>query len=141
MGMLKDKDKAEITKILADLESDVRLVMFTQANECQYCQMTHDLMTELAELAPRLTLEVHDFVGEAELASRYGIDKIPAVAVVGARDYGVRFYGIPAGYEFASLLEAITDVAADDPGLPPEILDSLAKVDQPVRMQVMVTPT
>ena len=32
----------------------------------------------------------------------------PAIAVIGAQDYGVRFFGIPSGYEFMSLLDSIT---------------------------------
>ncbi len=69
------------------------------------------------------------------------MDKIPAVAVVGAEDYGVRFYGIPSGYEFTSLLHAIKSVAAGKPELSEETLQALAEIAEPVHMQVFVTPT
>lgn len=50
-----------------------------------------------------------DFVAQAAEARVLGVDKIPAVAVPGAgrNDYGIRFYGVAAGYEFVSLLESI----------------------------------
>jgi glutaredoxin-like protein len=70
-----------------------------------------------------------------------GIDKIPAIAIIGAEDYGVRFYGIPSGYEFTSLLLAIKAVAAGKPELSEEGLQALAELTEPIHMQVFVTPT
>jgi len=70
-----------------------------------------------------------------------GVDKIPAIAVVGAENYGVRFYGIPSGYEFTSLLHATRMVAAGKPELSEEGMQALAEVTEPVHMQVFVTPT
>jgi len=70
-----------------------------------------------------------------------GVDKIPAIALIGQEDYGVRFYGIPSGYEFASLLHAIRAVAAGKPELSEETLNALAEVTQSVHIQVFVTPT
>jgi glutaredoxin-like protein len=70
-----------------------------------------------------------------------GVDKIPAIAIIGAEDYGVRFYGIPSGYEFTSLLHAIRMVAAGKPELTEETMKALAEVTEPVHLQVFVTPT
>ena len=142
MSLISEKDAEFLRGDFEEkLTSPVKLVMFTQEMECQFCAETRQIAEEIAGLSDSISVEVHDFVGESELAASLGIDKIPAIAVQGAQDHGIRFYGIPAGYEFASLLEAIKDVAAGDSGLPAEILSDLAKVDKPVRMQVMVTPT
>ena len=141
MGIIKEKDQAQVKALLAGLAGDVQLVMFTQEVECQFCQLTRELVEELAALSDRLTAEVHDFVAEAELAASLGIDKIPAIAVVGAKDYGIRFYGIPAGYEFTSLVEAILDVGRGAPELPDAVLADVAKIDAPVHLQAMITPT
>ncbi len=141
MSMIKDSDKVEIRKILAALENDVKIVFFTQEHECQYCMHTRELLQELAELSDRLHLEIYDFVKDADRVKKYGIDKIPAIVLEGDRDYGIRFYGIPAGYEFSTLLEDILDVGRRNPGLDSKILAELAKVDKPVHMQAMVSPT
>jgi glutaredoxin-like protein len=69
------------------------------------------------------------------------VDKIPAVAVVGDQDYGIRFYGIPSGYEFTSLLEAIRIAAAGESDLSQETVEFLSSLSEPVHMQVFVTPT
>ena len=142
MPLLSEEVKQNVEEQLADLESPVRLVMFTQAFECQYCAETRELVEEVAGLSDQIEAEIYDFVDDAELAEEYSIDKIPAVAVMGeGDDYGIRFYGIPSGYEFTSLLEAIRRVASGDAGLTDETQDVLSALNDPIHLQVFVTPT
>jgi glutaredoxin-like protein len=145
MPLLDDKIKAEVQKTFAAITNPVKLVMFTQEQDamvpCQFCAETRQLIDELAALSDQLTAEVHDFTAEAELAEQYKIDKIPAVAVVGAKDYGVRFYGIPSGYEFGTLVQGIINVSTGESGLAEPSKTQLAKLDKPVHIQVLVTPT
>lgn len=141
MGALKEKDREKVTTIFKGIERDVTIVMFTQEMECQHCEMTRMMLEELSGLSDKLYLEVHDFVAEADLAKKYGIDKIPATALIGDRDYGIRFYGVPAGYEFNVLVEDIVNVGKRNPGLTKEVMTELAKVDRPVHMQVLISPT
>jgi alkyl hydroperoxide reductase subunit AhpF len=141
MSVIDDKTRAAVRTELRDLPRAVKLLMFTQDVECDYCSVTRELVEELAGLSDQVTAEIHDFVAEAELAAQYGVDKIPAVLVLADEDPGIRFFGIPAGYEFASLLAAIRDVSRGDPALPGVVMEDVAKVDQPVHLQVMVTPT
>ena len=141
MGVLKEKDREKLTQVFKEIEKDVKIVMFTQEMECPHCEMTRMMLEEISGLSDRLSLEVHDFVAEADLAKKYGVDKIPAIMLVGDRDYGIRFYGVPAGYEFAALVEDIKDVGGRDPGLSKEVMAELAKVDKPVHMQVLISPT
>jgi len=141
MGVLKDKDKNALIKVFGELRGQVKLVMFTQEVECEYCQLTREMVEEIAALSDKISVEVHDFVQDASRAKDFGVDKIPAVIVMGDKDYGIRFYGIPAGYEFSTLIETILDVSRGEHGLPQSMVNEIAKVDQPVRMQVMITPT
>ncbi|MGB9776874.1 MAG: protein disulfide oxidoreductase [Anaerolineae bacterium] len=141
MPLLNDEIRQEVSKILADLPGPVRLVMFTQEFECEYCTETRQLVEEIAELSDRITAEIYDFQADRAKAEELGIDKIPAIAVIGAQDYGVRFYGIPSGYEFTSFLHAIQSVAAGKPELSDATLRVLAGVQKPVHIQVFVTPT
>jgi len=142
MPLLNEDVKQQVREQLAGLESPVRLVMFTQEFECDFCAETRQLVQEVAGLSDQLEAEIYDFVEDEEQAEDYGIDKIPAVAVVGEEDdYGIRFYGIPSGYEFTSLLEAIRRVATGDAGLTGETLRFLSQLSDPVHLQVFVTPT
>ncbi len=141
MGMLEGEVRDEVVKFLEGMEGAVRLVMFTQKFECEYCKETHELVQEIAALSDKITAEIFDFEADRAKADELGIDKIPAIAVIGAEDYGVRLYGIPAGYEFTSLLYALRAVAAGRPELSADALARLAQVNQPVHLQVFVTPT
>ncbi len=141
MALLKDGDRRKVAEYFGAIEHPVRIVMFTQSMECDYCQMTRELLQELGALNSFITLEILDFVSDADQAEAFGVDKIPATLILGDKDYGIRFYGVPAGYEFMSLVEAIVDVGKRDHGLPDAILAQLERVDRPVRMQAMVSPT
>ena len=141
MGALKEKDKEKVVNILKGIEKDVKIVMFTQEMECPRCEMTRLMLEEVSGLSDKLSLEVHDFVADADLAKKYGVDKIPATTLFGDKDYGIRFYGVPAGYEFNVLIEDIMDAGKRNPGLSKEVMTELAKIDQPVHMQVLISPT
>jgi glutaredoxin-like protein len=141
MPLLNEEIKEQVKQELSNLAGPVRLVMFTQEFECDFCAETRQLVEEVADLSDQLTAEVYDFVTDEKKAKELDIDKIPAIAIIGAEDYGVRYYGIPSGYEFASLLHAIQSVAAGEAGLSEEGLQTLAALTEPVHMQVFVTPT
>ena len=141
MAMLKEKDREKVINAFKKIEKDVTIIMFTQEMECPHCEMTRVLLEEVSGLSDKLSLEMHDFVAEADLAKRYKVDKIPAIVLSGDKDYGIRFYGVPAGYEFTVLIEDIMDVGKRNPGLSKEVMTELARVDQPVHIQVLVSPT
>ena len=141
MPLLNKEIAEQVKQELADLAGPARLVVFTQEFECEFCAETRQLVEEVAQLSDQLTAEVYNFVTDKEKAEELGIDKIPAIAIIGAKDYGVRFYGIPSGYEFTSLLHAIRAVAAGEPELSEEAMQALAEVTEPVHIQVFVTPT
>ena len=141
MPLFSEEIAGHVKEELANLAGPVRLVMFTQEAECEFCTETRQLVEELAQLSDQLTAEVYDFVADQEKVQEFGIDKIPAIAVVGKEDYGVRFYGIPSGYEFASLLHTIRAVAAGKPELSEETVKMLSALTTPVHLQVFVTPT
>ena len=75
------------------------------------------------------------------LLKEAGIDKIPAIAIIGERDYGIRFFGVPGGYEFTTFIKDIISVSKREHGLSNAIATELKKVDKPVHLQVLVSPT
>jgi len=139
--MIDDKTKKELKSILAGLKEPVRLVFFTQEMACETCRQQEQLLQTVAALSDKLTLDVHDLVKDSKKAREYGINKVPGTAVVGRKDYGIRFYGVTAGYEFGSLVEAIRMVSRGTSGLGKEIEDILTLIDVPVHLEVMVTLT
>jgi glutaredoxin-like protein len=144
MALLNQNDAKIVGEKLSGLPGSVKLALFTRELECDYCDQTRELVEELAALsAGKLTVEVYDLVKDAAKAQGLGIDKAPALAVLGAdgEDRGLRFFGIPAGYEFASLLESLDLVARGDSGLAPAVREKLRSLKEPLALQVFVTPT
>lgn len=141
MGFLSEKDKKAVQQRLEALVNPVKVIYFTQELECNYCRETRTLLQELAELSDKIEYQVFNFQTDKKIVEQYGIDKIPATVIAGAKDYGIRFYGIPSGYEFASLLEAILMVSKGQSELSEATRKQLGAIDQEVHIQVFVTPT
>jgi len=134
----KDLLRSDFQEKLVD---PVKIVMFTQEIECQYCEQTRMLVQELAPLNDKIMVQILDFVKDAAIAKEYGIDKIPAIAILGKKDYGVRIYGIPYGYELQTLVEAIVTVSKGTTDLSENTKSILKEVKSPVHIQVFVSLT
>ena len=145
MSLLNEEIQSQLKDEFAGLTGQVKLVLFTQEMECQYCTETRSLAEEVAGLSDKIDVEVYDFVKDSEIVETYGIDKIPAMAIVKGgkepKDYGIRLYGIPSGYEFSTLIEDIAMVSTGESGLDQETKDELASLTSPLHFQVFVTPT
>jgi glutaredoxin-like protein len=115
--------------------------MFTQEMECKFCVETKQLMIELAALNDKINVEVHDFVADADLAKEYGVDRIPALVIMGEKDYGIRFYGLPYGYEFQTLLDDLKTVSSRTTDLLEETKAKLHEIKTPVTIRVFTTLT
>ncbi|MHB9145328.1 MAG: hypothetical protein ACYC5Y_08350 [Symbiobacteriia bacterium] len=140
IAILSQRDADKIKQALDGLAAPVRLFFFT-GEDCETCDDSRALFTEVAALSSNLKLEEH-VIGSA-VASQFSVDKVPAVILTGedGKDTGIRFYGIPAGYEFATFLEDLSDVAGGKTRLSEETRAALAGITKPVRIQVFVTPT
>jgi glutaredoxin-like protein len=147
MSLISEKDAEQLRgQFETELVNPVKLINFTQAVECQFCAETRQIVEEIAALSDKISAEIYDFVTDKAAAEMYDIDKIPAIALVrveegGDRDYGIRFYGIPSGYEFTSIIEDIFDVSKGDSGLQPKSKEAVAGITESVHFQVFVTPT
>lgn len=141
MGLLQESDLADVRERFAELTHPVKLLHFTQELNLQYGREAKQLLDELTEVSEKVTLETYNFVTDEEKVAEYGIDKVPATVIRNEKDYGIRFYGMPAGYEFSTLLDAILLVSQGDSGLKPDSREKLAKLTKPLHLEVFTTPT
>ncbi len=138
----KDVEETISKRFEQELKNPVKLVFFTQEMECPFCVQTRQLLEAVANLSDKIGLEIYDFVNDKEKADQLGIDKIPGLAIINEQDYGIRFFGIPSGYEFQTLIEGISLVSSGDSTLPTKAVEALAKAaTKPVKIQIMVIPT
>ncbi len=141
MAHLDTKMKKELEEIFKGLKKEVTLKFFTQEFECRFCSTTHALVKEISELSDKIKLQIFEFIKDKVEADKYGVDKIPAIVVMDNKDYGIKFYGIPSGYEFGSIIEAIKLVSTGESPLQTETKKFLDNLEKDVHLQVFVTPT
>ena len=141
MTMLSERDREAVRKRLQGLAKPVQLVNFTQQLECQFCRETRTLLEEVSALSDKVSLEVYNFQTDRNKRDEFGVDKIPATLIMSDQDHGIRYYGIPSGYEFASLLDTMLLVSQGDSGLSAATRRRLAEVAKPLHLEVFVTPT
>ncbi|MBI4166179.1 MAG: hypothetical protein HY508_10650 [Acidobacteria bacterium] len=141
MGLIGDAEGQEIRARLSEMVHPVRLIHFTQELNLEYGHEAKQLVEELGGLSDKLSTEVYNFLLDKDRVAEYGIDKVPATVIRNGKDYGIRFYGIPAGYEFSTILDTILAVSKNDSGLQPESREKLAAITEPLQLEVFVTPT
>jgi glutaredoxin-like protein len=141
MPLLRDEDVVEIKKRFEQLASPVKLVHFTQELNLEYGREAKQLLEEVAATSDKISIEVFNFLIDKEKVAEYGVDKVPATVVRNGKDYGIRFYGLPAGYEFSNLIDAILSVSRGDSGLGEVTKEKLKAITQPLHLEVFVTPT
>jgi glutaredoxin-like protein len=143
MPIISDKDQKFVRDMLNVMDKPVKLVFFEKTDECQYCEEIDQLLSELVILSDKLTLEKKNIDSDRELALKLAIDKAPVIVLLGDndRDYGIRFYGTPAGYEFSALLEDVIMVSQGDSGLQQSTRSALEQLTDPLNLKVFVTPT
>jgi glutaredoxin-like protein len=145
MALLREKDRQFIIKEFEALKHPVKMIVFTQDFECDFCKETRQIAEELAALSDQISLEVYDLMNDKALADQYGVDKIPSTVILRGgdtpKDYGIRYFGIPSGYEFSSLVHDVLMVGKGDSGLSEETKQWAANLKAPVHLQVFVTPT
>ena len=151
MAIISDQDQEFLRKHFEEnLASDVEILMFTERSSpiimpgkqpCETCEQTEDLLKEVAELSDNISLTVREISTAAEEAAAHGIDRVPAFVLKGAARGGVRFFGIPAGYEFSGFIADLIDAAAGTTDLSDETRSFLASLTEEVNIKVFTTPT
>lgn len=141
MVMLQEKDRQTLQQRLSALTNTVKLVVFTTSTAPETSELLSQLIQEVVSVSGgKVVMEQHSLEAEPQVAQEYRIEYAPAVVVRAEdKDYGIRYLGIPAGFEFVSLIGAIEDVGRGDPGLSPDSRLMLANLRQPAHIRVFVT--
>lgn len=145
--LLSEKDSVAIKDFFGqNLVNPITLRLFVQdaaqPGDCMYCSETQQIAEELTELSDKISLEIHKMPSDDTVVKDYDIQRVPALVLEKESvDSGVRFYGIPSGYEFGTLIEDIADLSTGKTKLSPELIQQVEKVQKDVTIKVFVTPT
>ncbi len=143
MSLFDSKIEEQLRSILGQMQKKVQLVFFSQEIECQSCHDAHQFVKEIAALNDKLSMDVLNLVVDKDKAAQYQVDKVPAIVVLDEAgvDTGIKFYGIPGGYEINSFLGAILSVSGQKEALPDDLAKRISAISKPVHIQVFVTPS
>ena len=156
VALLRDSDRENLRKELDRLVTPVKLIFFSHPLDCEYCPLTKQVLEEIIKLTDKVTMQEYDFSVDHEAVAQYKIARVPAIALVRIeqpkilltgkeqpveRDYGIRYYGVPAGFEFAALVGDIVDVSNGESGLSEQSKVALRQLKEPLHLQVFSTPT
>ncbi|MCF8564516.1 hypothetical protein LLE49_07130 [Alicyclobacillus tolerans] len=141
--IISESNRKVIKERFEKLAQPVVIQFFETSLNCASCPEIKQLLEELVSLSDLLTLETLNLYTDEEKAKSLGIDKAPVIVLTDDNhfDYGIRFFGPPSGYEFATLLEDVIMVSQRDSGLSPETRKQLASLPSAVDLSVFVTPT
>jgi alkyl hydroperoxide reductase subunit AhpF len=136
------EDEAKVRRLLAELERPVGLVValgpepspLPGARELDFGAETIRIVEGIAALSERVSCRVEE--------RPPGVEHFPAVSVLPeGEDVGIRYYGLPWGYELGSLIGALREAGRRESSLRPESLERLAGLEQDLTIDVFVTPT
>ena len=142
MAILRPDEETKVRELLDGLERPVELLValgpeetpLPGARDLDFGAEAVKLATGLAELSERVSCRVEQ---EPE-----GFPRFPAISIrPEGRDAGVRYDGLPWGYELGSLIGGVLDAGRAEPALRPESLEALAALDRELALDVFVTPT
>ncbi|HJQ51134.1 MAG TPA: hypothetical protein VJ838_11530 [Gaiellaceae bacterium] len=142
MALLRAEEETRVREWFAELERPVELFVaigpeetpLAGARDVDFGAEMVRVCEGLAELGERVTCRVAD---EPE-----GFLRFPAVSIrPEGKDVGVRYDGLPWGYELGSLVGAIVEAGRAASSLRPDSLAALAELDRDLALEVFVTPT
>ena len=150
MNLISRQNRADLKRrFRKELKRDVTLKFFTTTTsstlvlpgrECPTCPQAQELLEVTAELSPKLHMETYDYFVDLEERERLGVERIPAIVMESDKDSIIKYYGVPAGHEFALLVQDIITLSRKVSPLMLPTRRALRTVNRPVHIQVFVTP-
>ncbi len=142
MAIFRPEEEAKVRDLFDALERPVELVVahgpeatpLPGARDVDFAAETQRVVEGLATLSEQVSYRVVD--------RPPGIDLFPAVLVLPeGKDVGIRYYGLPWGYELASLVGAVLEAGRRESSLSAESVERLGALDRDLAIDVFVTPT
>jgi len=141
MALLNDEIRTNLEEVFGKMKKEVTIAVFTKEDGCETCKDTLDFMKEIEEVGEKIKLEEYDIEKDSKKAEELKVEMTPSIVLLDSegKDYGIKFYGIPAGHEINSLITGIIEVSGSGEDIPSGLKERVAKIKTPVDIKVFVT--
>jgi alkyl hydroperoxide reductase subunit AhpF len=149
MAILTDQVKRQLQDRFAEqLSGPVELTLYVRPGSgrlilpsglgCATCEDARQLVEDVREAAPdQIGVRVVDVTGEET-----DVHEVPTLTLGSPGETPrIRWQGLPAGYEFATVVDAVERVSSGAHGLAETSMEALARLTDPVDVMVFATPT
>lgn len=136
-------DAAMLRHALQGMTQAATMHYYTSDVDSWYSFAERQWLTAIADAAPSLTLHIHPDRWDAQRETHLGIARVPAIVLHDpqGKDTGIRYYGMPDGYELATFLHTLQAVAAGTPALGSATLAQVQQLSRPLHLEVLALPT
>ena len=129
MAWMREVDRDRLRDELQGMmRSPVELSVSVAENEASVLAV--EVLDEIASLSKEISLV---------RTAPHGLD--PTIEVRGRNRGRVAFVGLPMGYEFPTLIDAVRDASLGRSSVAEEIRSEIAAIRSPRRIKVFTTPT
>jgi alkyl hydroperoxide reductase subunit AhpF len=149
MAILSDRVREQLRERFTErLSAPIQLKLYTRPGTgrlilpsglgCATCDDARELAEDLQASAPELVhLDVVDITQQES-----DVVDVPTLTLGEPGEKArIRWQGLPAGYEFATVVDAIERVSTGEHGLSESTLESLAALREDLEVLVFATPT
>src|SRR6202022_1468626 len=149
MAILNEQVKQQVRERFSErLSGPVQLKLYLRPGSgrlilpsglgCPTCDEARELAQDLQEAAPELiSLGV-----VAVPVPESDVTELPPLTLAfPGEEPRIRWQGLPAGYEFATVVDAIERVSSGEHGLSEATVGRLAELTEPLEVMVFATPT
>ncbi len=143
MALLDEKSRETLRGVFTrEFKDPVDIVVFTDKGDCKYCRETLQIAQEVSSINPDIVVKHYPSESSLTELEKYSIRLFPATVIRSPeKDYGIRFFGIPSGYEFETYVKDILMVSNKRTMLKDSTRDFIKMVREPLNIKVFVTPT
>lgn len=121
------------------LKNDVKLIFFTRETDCPHCKEARWLFESIASITHKIEFDFFNFAINEEKDREYHVFAVPALAIIGEKDYGIRYYGCPQGAELNNFLDDIVYISRGENTLKPEVAIKLVRYKNPIQLKIFIS--
>jgi glutaredoxin-like protein len=120
------------------LRNNVKLIFFAREAECVHCKEARRLYESIASITHKIEFDFYNFTIDEEKDREYQIFAVPALAIIGEKDYGIRYYGYPQGPELNDFLDNIIYVSKGEITLKSDAAMKLALSKKQIQLKIFI---